>query len=80
MIIFMKGMVLFMTQKDIDRINELAKKAKVSTLTEDEKLEQTELRNQYRRDFLGSLSGHLDNMTIVNPDGSKERVKDRKKD
>ena len=36
-----------MTQEKINRINELARKAKAEGLTEAEKDEQTELRNEY---------------------------------
>ncbi len=68
-----------MTQEKLDRISELARKARVQALSEEEKAEQTALRNEYRAAFTQSLSGHLDNITIVNPDGSKEDVKDRKK-
>ena len=44
--IFFMG-VLDLDQKKIDRINELAHKAKAEGLTEEEKAEQTELRNEY---------------------------------
>ena len=38
-----------MNQKKIDRINELAHKSKNIGLTEEEKAEQTALRNEYRQ-------------------------------
>lgn len=69
-----------MTQKKIDRINFLARKSRQTKLSEEEIKEQTDLRNEYRRDFMASMTGHLENITIVNPDGTKERVKDRRKD
>ncbi|MDE5619681.1 MAG: DUF896 domain-containing protein, partial [Ruminococcus sp.] len=36
-----------MNQKKIDRINELSRKSKAEGLTEEEKAEQTALRNEY---------------------------------
>ncbi len=44
-----------MDQKKIDRINELARKSKAEGLTEAEKAEQTELRNEYRAAVTGNL-------------------------
>ncbi len=63
-----------MTQEKIDRINELARKSKNGGLTESEKAEQTELRNEYRRAVTGSLSASLENTYIMTPDGKKRRV------
>lgn len=67
-----------MEQKKLDRINELAKKAKTETLTEEEKAEQKALREEYIREFRASIRGILDNTVIERPDGTKEKVKDRK--
>ena len=70
-----------MEQKKIDRINELARKAKTPEgLTEEEKAEQAVLRREYIDSVKASLVGHLENTTIVRPDGSKEKVtrKDKK--
>lgn len=63
----------------LDRINELARKAKVEKLTEDEKLEQKVLREEYIKEFRASMRGTLNNTTIVNPDGTRERLADRSK-
>jgi len=63
-----------MTQEKIDRINELARKSKNGGLTESEKAEQTELRNEYRRAVTGSLSASLENTYIMTPDGKKRKV------
>ena len=68
-----------MDQKKLDRINELARKAKVEELTAEEKAEQTALREEYIRDFRASMRGILNNTTIVSPDGSKEKLADRAK-
>ncbi|MBR3869200.1 MAG: DUF896 domain-containing protein [Clostridia bacterium] len=70
-----------MEQKKIDRINELARKSKTPEgLTEAEKAEQAVLRREYIDSVKASLVGHLENTTILRPDGSKEKVtrKDKK--
>ena len=67
-----------MDQKKLDRINELARKSKIEELTEEEKLEQKALREEYIRDFRASLRGILDNSVIERPDGTRENIKDRK--
>ncbi len=64
-----------MEQKKIDRINFLARKSKTPEgLTEAEKAEQAVLRREYIDSVKASLVGHLENTTIVRPDGSKEKV------
>lgn len=68
-----------MEQKKVDRINELAKKAKTVGLTEAEKAEQKALREEYIKSFRASLRGILDNSVIQRPDGSVEKVSDRNK-
>jgi uncharacterized protein YnzC (UPF0291/DUF896 family) len=66
--------VLVLDQKKIDRINELAHKSKNEGLTEAEKAEQTELRNEYRRAVTGNLAVQLENTYIITPDGKKRKV------
>lgn len=68
-----------MDQKKLDRINELARKSKIEELTEEEKLEQKALREEYIREFRASMRGILNNTTIVSPDGSKENLSARAK-
>ena len=64
-----------MEQKKINRINFLARKSKTPEgLTEEEKAEQAVLRREYIDSVKASLVGHLENTTIVRPDGSKEKV------
>ncbi|HOP10597.1 MAG TPA: DUF896 domain-containing protein [Oscillospiraceae bacterium] len=63
------------TQKEIDRINELAKKQREGGLTEDEKKEQTHLRALYVAAFRDSLRGQLDAITLVDKDGNKRKLK-----
>lgn len=64
-----------MNQSKIDRINALARAARERALTEEEKAEQTALRNEFRRSVIGNLSGQLSNTIIVRPDGSRTPVK-----
>ena len=58
----------------IARINELAKKAKNVGLTDEELAERDKLRRIYIDNVTGNLKGHLENTTIVYPDGSKKKV------
>ncbi|MBR6107798.1 MAG: DUF896 domain-containing protein [Oscillospiraceae bacterium] len=58
-----------MERKLIDRINELAHKAKSVGLTEEEKAEREKLRNEYRAAFRASLVGTLEHTVIVNEEG-----------
>lgn len=59
-----------MENKRIDRINELARKAKTVGLTEEEKAEQAQLRQDYIKDFRASLRGTLNNISIQEADGT----------
>ena len=62
------------TDEQIERINELYKKAKEDGLTEEEKQEQQMLRNEYIASFRANLRGTLDRIEIVNPDGTKTKL------
>lgn len=65
-----------MTQEKIDRINELARKAKTPEgLTPEEKQEQALLRREYIDSVVGNLKGHLDNVYFVDEKGNKEKLK-----
>lgn len=65
-----------MEQKQIDRINELARKAKTPEgLTEWEEAERAALRREYVDAVLGNLQGQLDNTYIQRPDGSREKLR-----
>ncbi len=66
------------TQQMIDRINELAKKAKTVGLTEDETAERDRLRRAYIDGFKASLIGQLDNTYIVEPDGTKRKIQKKR--
>lgn len=54
----------------IARINELYHKSQAEGLTSAEKAEQAELRKEYVQSVRMNLAGQLDNISIVNPDGS----------
>ena len=58
----------------IARINELAKKAKTEGLNAEELAERDKLRRIYIDSVKASLTGQLDNTTIVYPDGSRKKV------
>lgn len=64
-----------MDQKGIDRINELARKAKTEGLTEAEQQERAVLRRAYIDSVLGSLQGNLDNTYIMDEKGNKHKLK-----
>lgn len=64
-----------MTQEKINRINELARKQKTAGLTEAEREEQYILRREYIESFKQSLVSQLENTYIVEPDGTKRKVK-----
>ncbi len=68
-----------MEQKKIDRINELAKKAKTVGLTDEEIAERDVLRREYIDSFKRSLTGQLDSMYIVDEKGNKTKVERKKK-
>lgn len=59
-----------MDQKLIDRINELAKKSKEEGLSEEEKSEQQKLRREYINIIKRNLRAELNNISIVEKDGS----------
>ena len=58
----------------ITRINELAKKAKESTLTAEELAERDKLRRIYIDSVKANLVGELENTYILQPDGTKKKV------
>ncbi len=62
------------TKEKIDRINVLARKFKAEGLTEQEKQEQALLRQEYIAAVRRNLRGQLDNIDVVNPDGSIENL------
>lgn len=63
-----------MTEEKIARINELARKKKSEGLTEAELEEQAKLRREFLDDVRGNLRAQLNNIDIVNEDGSVENL------
>ena len=59
----------------IARINELAAKAKTVGLTQEELAERDKLRRIYIDNVKSSLVGRLENTYIVDPDGTKHKLK-----
>ena len=64
-----------MTDKMIERINQLYKKSKAEGLTDEEKKELAELRQKYVQSFRQSLMGTLDNVYLVDEKGNQEKLK-----
>ena len=67
-----------MTPKTIQRINELARKAKAQGLTPEEAQEQKRLRQKYLDSVRKNLVSQLENMSILEPDGTKKKVQKKK--
>ena len=59
-----------MNEEAIKRINELYRKSQNEGLTAEEKEEQAKLRNDYIKAVRNNLRSTLDNVSILNPDGS----------
>ena len=58
----------------IDRINELYRKSKAEGLTEAEKKEQALLRQELLANVRSNLRSQLNNIDMVNEDGSVENL------
>ncbi len=59
-----------MDDKKVARINELYHKSKETGLTEAEKKEQKKLRQEYLAAIRKNITGQLNNITVVHPDGT----------
>lgn len=66
----MKGIKKNMDEKKIKRINELYKKKKEGTITEEEKKEQALLRAEYIEAVRNNLRSTLSNVSIQEKDGT----------
>lgn len=63
-----------MLQEKIDRINFLSKKSKTTGLTEEEKLEQQKLRQEYIAEWRLGMTQVLDNTYIMDDKGNKKKL------
>lgn len=64
-----------MEQKKIERINELARKAKSPEgLTDEEKIERAVLRQEYVNAVTGSLKAQLDHTWLVDERGNRRKL------
>ncbi|MGL4337060.1 MAG: DUF896 domain-containing protein [Turicibacter sp.] len=71
-----------LTEDKLNRINELAKKKKLGTLTDEEVKEQQLLREEYLISFRAGMQQTIENMTVIDPNGTDvtpEKVKQIKK-
>lgn len=67
-----------MEQAKIDRINQLAKKAKSpGGLTPEETAERSTLRQEYIAAYRKNLEEQLNHTVIVEPDGTRRHLKKR---
>ena len=69
-------------EKLIKRINELANKSKSEGLTENEKEEQANLRQEYIKIFRGNMKNTLLNTKVVDKEGTDvtpKRLKDEQR-
>ncbi|MHB1315699.1 MAG: DUF896 domain-containing protein [Christensenellales bacterium] len=64
-----------LNREKLNRLNELAKKKKESTLTAEECLEQQALRSEYLSNFRSCFKQMLDNTYIQNEEGNKTPLK-----
>ena len=63
-----------MDKAKIDRINFLARKSKAEGLTDEEKAEQTELRNEYRAFMMRGFMATASNTYVVDENGNKKKL------
>lgn len=59
---------------NLDRINELARKSKNEGLNESEKNEQAKLRKNYIQSVRKNLRGQLENISLVEDDGTVTKL------
>ena len=65
------------SDEKIQRINELARRSKAEGLTEEEKMEQQLLLKEFLTSVRMNLKSQLDNIDILNKDGSIENLGDK---
>lgn len=70
---------MIVSDKKLQRINELAKKAKTVGLTEEETAERDLLRKEYLENFRKKFENQLQQIQILEPDGSVTPVRKKSK-
>ena len=66
-----------MEQAKIDRINELARKAKAGLLSEEEIKERAALRREYLDAVTSSLQRQIDNLVVIDEHGNRTTFRKR---
>ena len=66
-----------MTEEKIARINQLARKAKSEGLSKEEQAEQAALRREYIDSIRASLTGQLENISVMDASGRLTKLKKR---
>ena len=66
-----------MSKTRLERINELARKAKTEGLTPEEMAERDVLRKEYVAAVLGNVRAQLDNTYVVDQAGNKRKLSDK---
>ncbi|MCQ9209003.1 DUF896 family protein [Granulicatella seriolae] len=56
-------------KEQIERLNELAKKKKEEGLTDEETLEQEQLRKAYLKSFRSGMRNHIEGLKVVDKEG-----------
>lgn len=64
-----------MESRKLERLSELTAISRKRELTAAEKQERETLRNEYRAAVMGSLRADLEQVTIVEPDGTAHEVR-----
>ncbi len=68
-----------MEDSKLARINELYKKSQNEGLTAEEKKEQADLRSEYIQAVRNNLRGTLNNISLLNPDGTVTELSKKNK-
>ena len=68
-----------MEKQKIDRINELARKKKTTSLTPEEETEQKALREEYLSELRENLKATLDRVYLEQEDGSYKKLEKKEK-
>ena len=58
-----------LTAEKLNRLNELAKKKKLGTITDEELKEQQAIREEYLVTFRESMKNTIENVRVIDPNG-----------